>query len=459
MIVGFAVMIGGYLHQKGLRGTAYQLLGLYRRVHLMIDQMRGERKGESDEEKRMRRGEVWDSFCDALKAAGAAVAAGPSDPLSQAEGYRYLARLVRAGLEQFIEHQNPLFPTINSLVHQTVKIGSDNPDNLYANACISGEHSYVLAGRRNSVFYLGFCVTAGNYGDGKTNGMPTQSSLDHTEIVYDNDKEGTFQILLSRSKPGVDSGVKNWMKLTRDSDKLLVRQSFMFREKEVAADLKIIVYKANAADDDSIPANTFPLPSSAFNVKPTTQNILTAAELEKGLNSANVLVAGVPLMFAHWANGFAAKHVNSLPLFDQKTSNDAGGDPHIRYYHSYWRLEADDDCLVVIVDEPPPCEMWNFQVNNHWMESLDYRYYPVHVNNGIAKYGRDGKRVVIVLSHSPSVPAEMMEKAERNNFLTTVGHRFGTMCFRWIRCRNPDPQPQPRTIVCKQNQLLNYLNL
>ena len=42
-------------------------------------------------------------------------------------------------------------------------------------------------------------------------------------------------------------------------------------------------------------------------------------------------------MFAKWAHGFQG-HCNALPLFDQQKSNDAGGDPNIRYYHSYWRL-------------------------------------------------------------------------------------------------------------------------
>ena len=40
-------------------------------------------------------------------------------------------------------------------------------------------------------------------------------------------------------------------------------------------------------------------------------------------------------MFANWAKNLKA-HVNTLPLFDQETSNKAGGDPHIRYFHSYW---------------------------------------------------------------------------------------------------------------------------
>ena len=49
----------------------------------------------------------------------------------------------------------------------------------------------------------------------------------------------------------------------------------------------------------------------------------------------------------------------------------AGGDPNIRYYHSYWKLSAGEVLRIRV--RPPPCRCWNCQLNNHWMESLDYR--------------------------------------------------------------------------------------
>ena len=51
------------------------------------------RRGTAAEE-RVLNGTSWDEFCDALKAAGATVVApgAPRDVLTQAEGYRYLAR-------------------------------------------------------------------------------------------------------------------------------------------------------------------------------------------------------------------------------------------------------------------------------------------------------------------------------------------------------------------------------
>ena len=59
----------------------------------------------SPQEQRVVSGAAWDEFCDTLKAAGAAMLApgAPRDPFNQAEGYRYLARLARAGLENYLE--------------------------------------------------------------------------------------------------------------------------------------------------------------------------------------------------------------------------------------------------------------------------------------------------------------------------------------------------------------------
>ena len=50
-------------------------------------------------------GAAWDEFCDTLKAAGGNVIGhgAPTDGFNQAEGYRYLSRVLRAGLENFVE--------------------------------------------------------------------------------------------------------------------------------------------------------------------------------------------------------------------------------------------------------------------------------------------------------------------------------------------------------------------
>ncbi len=77
---------------------------------------------------------------------------------------RYLTRLTRAGLEAYVENNDPSFPVLRRMVHETVKMGADNPDNYYFNAQISGANEYKITGKRNTIHYIGFFTQNGSYG-------------------------------------------------------------------------------------------------------------------------------------------------------------------------------------------------------------------------------------------------------------------------------------------------------
>mmetsp|Transcript_25566 Transcript_25566/g.59218 ORF Transcript_25566/g.59218 Transcript_25566/m.59218 type:complete len:160 (+) Transcript_25566:804-1283(+) len=144
-------------------------------------------------------------------------------------------------------------------------------------------------------------------------------------------------------------------------------------------------------------------------------------------------------MFNRWISSFM-KHANTLPLFDVEKSNKAGGDPNIRYYHSYWRV-AEGEALV-IDSLPPMCDNWNFVLCNHWMESLDYRHRKVHVNKKMAAYAPDGSVQVVVSHKRPPIDGQ---KRRPVVWLDPCGHVCGVMTWRWIRPKVPDAElPQPR---------------
>ncbi len=352
-------------------------------------------------------GQTWEEFCDTLKAAGAAVSGmgAPQDPLTQAEGYRYLTRLLRAGLEAFVEYNDPRAPELRRMVHETVKMGADNPDNHYYNATISGEHTYRLRGHRGTVNFLSFSTQRGGYGEG--GGLPPTGFLDSGELLLAPD--GTFEIVIScEEHPG------NWLPMTPATGLLIVRQTFLDRAVEQPARLE--------------------LSRDGGEGRPTPP---TAASIDRGLTQASNLVAGASLMFARWAREFMA-HTNELPRFDPDRSTAAGGDPQIAYYHSYWRLEPDQ--ALVIEVRPPICENWNFQLNDHFMESLDYRHHTIHLNRHTARYEEDGSVRIVVAHRDPGLP----------NWISTAGHAQGTMCLRWIHAQE---HPQPRTRVVRLDAL------
>jgi len=385
-----------------LKKIIFKLLGFFRRFRLFWLRIKGKTLNDVHNQ-RIVSGKAWDEFCDNLKAAGAAIvyAGAPRDPFNQAEGYRYLTRLTRAGLEAFVEYADPKFPVLRRMVHETVKMGSDNPDNYYQNCKIDGRYEYKITGNRGTVHYLGFGTQKGDYG--KTGKLEPSGYLEGSELALEDNRN--FEIIIS-----CDQQQGNWLKMEPESSLLMVRQTFLDRESEVIADLKI----------EMIGGKNAPEP-------------ITSAMVDEGLNSASMFVAAAPMLFSKWAKGFK-KHTNQLPRFDQSVSNAAGGDDNIAYYHSHWKLSVDE--ALVIETEIPECEHWNFQLNNYWMESLDYRYFNIHTNKHKAHLEPDGS-VRIIVSHSdPAHP----------NWINTAGHHEGTMCFRWIKAKE---HPEPRTSVVK----------
>ena len=91
-------------------------------------------------------GSTWADFCDSLKEAGQLLdrELAPQNPFDRAQGYRYLARMLRAGLESFLEYGDPAFPVLRCPVHENIKMGADNPDNYYQNAPVDAQYDYRI---------------------------------------------------------------------------------------------------------------------------------------------------------------------------------------------------------------------------------------------------------------------------------------------------------------------------
>ena len=385
------------------------LLFFFLRLMKTAQRLRLKLGGRTEEDLHNRRivtGRAWEEYCDNLKAAGAALLSPgtPRDPFQQAEGIRYLSRLARGGLEAFVEYGDPAFPVFRRTAHETIKLGADNPDNHYFNAQINGKYEYRIRGKRNTIHYIGFFTQNGNYGT--TGGMAPCGILEHDSLILEPD--GTFEIILSREPRG-----KNWLKIEETTTMVMARQTFLDRFNEVPAEIVI----------ENLDGRTAPDP-------------LTPVMVDEGLKTASLFAGGAALMFARWANGFK-KHTNRLPLFDPAVSNAAGGDAGIVYYHSHWKLN-DDESLVIRV-KPPDCDSWNFQLNNYWMESLDYRYFNICINKAGAKYQPDGSVEIVVTHRDPGHP----------NWINTCGHREGTMLWRWYRLKPGEKAVEPACKVVK----------
>lgn len=354
-------------------------------------------------------GRGWSAFCRALEQAGQAVLQDetPSTPLDRAEGFRYLTRLLRAGLESQLECADPRRPAFFQLSNETLKIGNDNPDNVYWNACLSGRHEYRVTGTRGAARLLCFATKGGGY--------ERDGSLAPTGELHERDlavaPDGRFELRISCApQPG------NWLPMRPETTTLVVRQTFDDRLRQEPARLAIECL------DPGPPAPLDP------------------AELEARLLRAVAFVRGTADLFVGWMRGYAA-HENQLPPDDQLRCRRAGGDSNIFYCNSRWRL-APGQALLVEPRAIPRCDAWNFQLSNFWMESLDYRVQRIHVNQHSAVREPDG-RVRIVVAHRDPGP-------RFPNWLTTAGHSEGSMLFRWI---GADAHPPIDTRVVRFDEL------
>lgn len=347
-------------------------------------------------------GRSWGEFCDRLKAAGDIVLApdAPATQIDRAEGWRYLSRLTRIGLEMMLEHADPDFPEFYSASHATAKIGADNPDNLYLNATIAGDREYRLRGTRGTVASLTFGSKANRYAIDGTMASTGELHAGDLELAAD----GGFEIHVSRERRS-----RNWLPMAADSSMLIVRQTFLDRGRETPAQVSI----------ERLHGPVHPAP-------------LSAAVLDQGLRSAAAFVTGTARTFVEWARLFRC-NPNQLATVDQTPFLRAGGDPNIFYLHGYWQL-AEDEALVIHTPVPQ-CELWNFQLDNFWMESLDYRYLPICVNKSTARYNSDGTVTIVVAARDAGVA----------NFIDTAGHTVGTMLLRWVGARE-HPVPQCRVV-------------
>jgi len=338
-------------------------------------------------------GRAWDEFCDTLKASAEVILRerSPKGALDRAEGFRYLSRVARMALGQFVEMPGPLAPGFRRTADESMKLGCDNPDSHYLMANISGEHEYLIRGRRGSVPYLSLSTYYGGYGGGRA-GCGGTLELEDLEIASD----GSFEIVVSRKKrPG------NWLPMDPDTNQMIVRQTHHDRRKETVFELSI----ERLASDSAAP----PLDPAGFH-----DALLASARYLR--TCAN--------LFADWTESYA-KHPNELVVRDV---SGAQGDPALFYYQGYWRL-GDREALVIQAT-PPECAYWNFQLNNYWLESLDHRHHRIDLNHTQAHYEPDGSFRIVVAHHDPGVP----------NWIQTAGHEHGTMGLRWVKAtRHPKP--------------------
>jgi hypothetical protein len=360
----------------------------------------------NDAERKIMDGSVWTEFCDNLKQVGEIVMRPeiPADPYTRGTGYRFLAHLLRAGLESTIDYADPQFPAFFRLADETKKMLNDNPDNIYYNCVIDGRFDYRIRGKRGTPQWFGLGTKGSSSDVGR---MLDTGNIDSTEMTFAPD--GSFEILMSATKkPG------NWLPMSPTSRMVIVRITFGKRDEEEATEFSI----------------------ECLNPERKNNN-LQVDTLGRSLQGAVGLMKNIAELTLNWTARYKTQHTNLLPADNQKLCQDAGGDPNIFYYQSYFDL-APDEALYVHLDDIPECATWNLQLSNYWMESLEYRFFKVCVNKFNAHYEPDGS-VKIVIAHEDPGP-------KYPNWLNTLGEPRGGMLGRYVKSVNPPDKMKCRLV-------------
>ena len=177
--------------------------------------------------------EQWAQFCDGLKASGRDIlsTAQGVDEVTQAEGLRYLTRLLRGGIERQIEYADPLDPFMAPTKNERLKWGLDNPDSIYSMSEVDGRCEYELTGNVGAVPYFNFTSAA----RGEDAKQVTSGFLDGSDVKTD--AAGDFTI-----RVGGPERTENWLRLAPGSTTLLLRQTFGDRaaEQEMTCRIRLL---------------------------------------------------------------------------------------------------------------------------------------------------------------------------------------------------------------------------
>lgn len=355
--------------------------------------------GDADDA--LRSGRAWTDFCRSLEQAGQVILreTAPGTALDTAEGFRYLTRLLRSFLYATIENSDPDRPRWQGL--DRVKIGADNPDNVYHSAPVRGTNTYRITGTRGTIAYTSFGSKANRYAKDGT--MPSTGELRDGDLHVEPD--GTVEIVVSAERP---AGAANWLPLAEDSTMIVLRESYLDRETEVPG-----TWEIERLGD--------PLPYEP----------LTGEHVVRSLERAGLSVAGTAATFVAWTELFMTRP-NELPDWGQDMFQRAGGDPEIFYLHGYWKLDPGQ--AWVIETGVPDCPYWNFQLDNWWMESMDHDR-RISVNKHTAKLDDDGTLTLVVAASDPGW----------GNWIDTTGHLSGTALLRWVGAEE-HPLPACRVV-------------
>ena len=354
-------------------------------------------------EQRVTSGEAWDELCKALEQGKRFVLGEgvPDTPRDRAEGFRYLTRLLAAGITVCVEHADPDHPEFGRMVDHRMKWGLDCPDCLYLYATVRGDAIYRIFGNRGSANHIDIQVNYGHFASGDLSGFGTISSRNGLEI--ETQPDGSFELWLSAEKRE-----GNWIRLAPNAEFVLVRQYFNDWENERPADLYI-----------ERVGQVEPAPSPS------------PAQMEARLARLCQWLDRSASLWESMSRNLQNLPANSLTVFKLPEDDARAGLRGQAYGMGNFRCDPDEAVIVEFV--PPRCRHWSLSLANWYWESLDFATRLTSLNGHQAKLDRDGVFRAVIAHEDPGV----------SNWLDTTGLTAGTLAARILMAEDiPEPKFQ-----------------
>ena len=359
----------------------------------------------TDDEARLASGEMWDAWCDRLKATGRAILADgfPDSPRERAEGLRWLTRLVTHATQLEVEAGDPSYPFFIKYETPHNQWGGPNPDNVYLRANVDPACSYRVWADVTGVRQAIFSINEGEMQLGEF-GVFSERSLDQLEVGED----GLLEFWISpEERP------RNWLPAHPKGRLLTVRIYQSDWERDAAPTFHI----------ERIGAEGEPRPP------------IEPAGLARALDRAANWIERTAVFW----NGYTSNAWSrATPNVAAPARSTPGGADNILYGSCFWELDEDE--ALVVECERPDAEYWGVTIHTMgWLESGDFADRQTSLSEHQMYVDEDGRFRVVVAHRDPGTP----------NWIDTEGRRRGMLVYRWVWAKN-NPSPEARLLPLAQ---------
>jgi Protein of unknown function (DUF1214) len=370
---------------------------------------------------------AWNHFADELKKLGDKLVGptGARGPRERAEGYRYLVRLIAAAQELAFETDRQR-PALARMFTPTRKFIAEGTDTIYHEAKLDPALSYEMTvGRGDDLFFSVVVYARDEVGDNFI-----VDDLDDERIVFEQvDGAQVAQIQISAERP---DGAKNWLKLDGRLPFILTRQYFPefvtavdagkyreatmtirntgevsapaeYREEDLANGIERMVAFMNETLDSALGISAFVG--------------LNTIEYERTDTSPTRIGSDGHLILDDGSHQEYSPEELAEMVDPRVVANNLPA-PGIGYVGAMFKL-ADDEAIL-IEGRDVPCRYWSAQILTKFLESGDYRYHRVAINNRQVQADENGYFRIYASHANPGV----------RNWMSTQGYAQGQIVIR-----------------------------